>query len=108
MAISKSLENSIINTIRTLSMDCRAESELRSPWTAMALAPVAFTVWDRFMKFNPANPDWPNRDRFVLSAGHASALLYSTLHVMGYDVTVEDIENFRQLHSKTRDTRSNA
>lgn len=66
----------------------------------MALAPVAFVIYDRFMKFNPANPDWLNRDRFILSAGHASMLLYSTLHITGYDVTMEDIKNFRQLYSR--------
>jgi len=66
----------------------------------MALAPVAFVIYDRFMKFNPANPDWLNRDRFILSAGHASMLLYSTLHITGYDVTMEDIKNFRQLYGR--------
>ena len=67
----------------------------------MALAPVAFTIFDKFMRFNPADPQWPNRDRFVLSAGHASMLLYSILHIMGYDLSLEDLKNFRQLHSRT-------
>src|SRR5208337_71764 len=68
--------------------------------TPMALAPLAYTLWDKFLKFNPANPEWPNRDRFVLSAGHASMLLYSILHITGFDITLEDIKSFRQMHSK--------
>ncbi len=95
------LSELIINTIRTLSMDAVQKANSGHPGTPMALAPVAFTLYNDFMKFNPAKPDWPNRDRFILSAGHASMLLYSVLHVMGYDVTVEDLQNFRQLHSKT-------
>ena len=66
----------------------------------MALAPVVHTLWDRYLRFNPANPLWPNRDRFVLSCGHASMLLYSALHVNGYDLPLEHLMNFRQLHSK--------
>ena len=94
------LEQLCINTIRTLSMDAVQRANSGHPGAPMALAPVAFVVYDHFMKFNPANPGWLNRDRFVLSAGHASMLLYSTLHIMGYDVTLEDIRNFRQLHSR--------
>jgi transketolase len=93
------LEQLCINTIRTLSMDAVQQANSGHPGAPMALAPVAFVIYDRFMKFNPANPDWLNRDRFILSAGHASMLLYSTLHITGYDVTLEDIKNFRQLHS---------
>jgi len=94
------LEQLIINTIRTLSMDAVQKANSGHPGTPMALAPVAFTIWDKFMKFNPGNPDWPNRDRFVLSNGHASMLLYSLLHLTGYDVSLNDIKTFRQLHSK--------
>lgn len=94
------LEQLIINTIRTLSMDAVQKANSGHPGTPMALAPVAFTIWDKFMKFNPRNPDWPNRDRFVLSNGHASMLLYSLLHITGYDLSLHDIKTFRQLHSK--------
>ncbi|MEI6613262.1 MAG: transketolase [Chrysiogenales bacterium] len=94
------LEQLCINTIRTLSMDAVQQANSGHPGAPMALAPVAFILYDRFMKFNPVNPDWLNRDRFILSAGHASMLLYSTLHITGYDVTLEDIENFRQLHGR--------
>jgi len=98
--MKKKLEQLCINTIRTLSMDAVQAANSGHPGTPMALAPVAYIVYDRFMKFNPANPDWLNRDRFILSAGHASMLLYSILHITGYDVSLEDIKSFRQLHSK--------
>ncbi len=91
----------IINTIRTLSMDAVQKANSGHPGTPMALAPVAYTIWNKFMKFNPSNPDWPNRDRFILSAGHASMLIYSVLYLMGYKITLEDIKNFRQMDSKT-------
>jgi len=94
------LEQLCINTIRTLSMDAVQQANSGHPGAPMAMAPVAFVLYDRFMKFNPANPDWLNRDRFILSAGHASMLIYSTLHISGYDVTLEDIKKFRQLHSR--------
>ncbi len=94
------LEQLNINTIRTLSMDAVQKANSGHPGTAMALAPAAFLLWDQFIRHNPADPDWPNRDRFVLSIGHASMLLYSTLHVMGYDISLDDIKNFRQLRSK--------
>ncbi|NUM81052.1 transketolase [bacterium] len=95
-----SIESLCINTIRTLSMDAVQQANSGHPGTPMALAPVAFTLFDKFIRHNPKNPDWPNRDRFVLSAGHASMLLYSTLHINGYDITLDDMRNFRQLHSK--------
>ena len=94
------LEQLIINTVRTLSMDAVQKANSGHPGTPMSMAPVAYTIWDKFMRFNPKNPDWPNRDRFVLSAGHASMLLYSMLHISGYDVSLNDIKTFRQLHSK--------
>ena len=94
------LENLVINCIRTLSIDAVQKANSGHPGTPMALAPVAFKLWDKFMNHNPGNPDWPNRDRFVLSAGHASMLLYSILHIYGYDVSLEEIKNFRQLHGK--------
>jgi transketolase len=99
--ISKSnIDHLYITTLRTLAMDAVQKANSGHPGTPMALAPVAFALYDRFMRYNSANPDWPNRDRFVLSAGHASMLLYSILHITGYDVTLDDIKNFRQLHSK--------
>jgi len=97
---TQELENLIINCIRTLSMDAVQKANSGHPGTPMALAPVAFKLWDKFIRHNPANPNWPNRDRFVLSAGHASMLLYSILHIYGYEVSLEDIKNFRQLHGK--------
>ncbi|PKP47438.1 MAG: transketolase [Bacteroidetes bacterium HGW-Bacteroidetes-1] len=99
--MENNLDQLCINTIRTLSMDAVQAANSGHPGTPMALAPVAFTLYDRFMKFNPSNPDWINRDRFILSAGHASMLLYSTLHINGYDVSLDDIKAFRQLGSKT-------
>ena len=95
------LDQLCINTIRTLSMDAVQQANSGHPGTPMALAPVVFTIYDRFMKFNPSKPDWINRDRFILSAGHASTLLYSTLHINGYGVSLDDIKAFRQLYSKT-------
>ncbi|GAG53037.1 unnamed protein product, partial [marine sediment metagenome] len=102
-----------INTIRTLSMDAVQAANSGHPGTPMALAPVAYTLWQRFLRFDPDDPIWPNRDRFVLSVGHASMLLYSLLHLTGVkavnskyerlkelSVALEDIENFRQLDSK--------
>ncbi len=94
------LENLVINCIRTLSMDAVQKANSGHPGTPMSLAPVSFQLWDKFIKHNPSNPDWPNRDRFILSAGHASMLLYSSLLVNGYDISLEDIKNFRKLHSK--------
>lgn len=92
---------SVIDTIRTLSMDAVQQANSGHPGTPMALAPTAFTLYDKFLKFDPANPDWFNRDRFILSCGHASMLLYSILHLTGFDVSLDDIKNFRQLKSKT-------
>jgi transketolase len=102
-----------VNTIRTLSIDAIQKANSGHPGTPMALAPVAYVLWQRFLRFDPVEPIWPNRDRFVLSAGHASMLLYSLLHLAGVravdpdyevegrlSVTLEDIESFRQLDSK--------
>ncbi len=81
-------------------MDAVQKANSGHPGTAMALAPVTFKLWDKFITHNPANPDWANRDRFILSAGHASMLLYSALLVNGYEITLDDIKSFRKLHSK--------
>src|ERR671915_167513 len=90
-----------IDTIRALAMDAVQKASSGHPGTPMALAPVAYTIYTKFLKHNPENPDWPDRDRFVLSAGHASMLLYSILHLTGYGVSLDDLKNFRQLGSPT-------
>ena len=90
-----------INTIRTLCMDMVQKANSGHPGMPMAAAPMAYTLWTDFMKHNPANPQWPNRDRFVLSAGHGSSLLYSMLHLTGYDLSLDDLKDFRQWESKT-------
>ncbi|MFP5387859.1 MAG: transketolase [Thermoleophilia bacterium] len=111
--MSRDIDQLAINTIRTLSIDAIQKANSCHPGTPMALAPVAYTLWQRFLRFDPADPIWPGRDRFVLSAGHASMLLYSLLHLAGvravdpdYEVvgdpavSLEDIESFRQLDSR--------
>jgi transketolase len=95
------LESLCINTIRTLAMDAVQKANSGHPGTPMALAPVAFVLWDRHLRHNPANPQWPNRDRFILSNGHASMLLYSLLYLTGYGLTIDDLKNFRQWGSPT-------
>ena len=95
------LDQLCINTVRTLSMDAVQQADSGHPGTAMALAPLAYVLWMRHLKYNPANPEWRDRDRFVLSAGHACMLLYSVLYLTGYEVTLEDIKNFRQWGSDT-------
>ncbi len=95
------LDQLCIDTIRTLSMDAVQRADSGHPGTPMALAPVAYTLWQKFLRFDPKDPAWPNRDRFVLSNGHASMLLYSILHLAGVKaVSLDDIENFRQLGSR--------
>jgi transketolase len=90
-----------INTIRTLAMDAVQAAESGHPGTPMALAPLAYSLYHKHLKHNPADPNWADRDRFVLSAGHASMLLYSALHLSGYDLSLDEIRNFRQWGSKT-------
>jgi len=90
-----------INTIRTLSMDAVQKANSGHPGTPMALAPLAYVVWTHFLRHNPGNPKWFNRDRFILSCGHASMLLYAMLYLTGYDLSLEEIKNFRQWGSKT-------
>jgi len=111
---SRSLDELAINTIRTLTLDAVEKAASGHPGTPMGMAPVGYTLWSRFLRFDPDRADWPNRDRFVLSVGHASLLLYSLLHLSGVReigrdgrptgrpaVSLEDIEQFRQLDSKT-------
>jgi transketolase len=95
------LDQLSINTVRTLAMDAVQQADSGHPGTPMALAPLAYVLWLRHLKYNPANPEWRDRDRFVLSAGHACMLLYSVLYLTGYDVTLDDIKSFRQWASKT-------
>ncbi|MDH3999003.1 MAG: transketolase [Desulfuromonadales bacterium] len=90
-----------IDTIRLLSADMVEQANSGHPGTPMESAPMAYLLYNRHMRHNPKNPDWPGRDRFVLSCGHASALLYSMLHLSGYDLSLEDLKNFRQLGSPT-------
>lgn len=90
-----------INTIRTLSMDGVQRANSGHPGTPMALAPLAYLLYTEVMRHNPRDPHWPDRDRFILSAGHASMLLYSSLYLTGYDLSLEDLKNFRQWGSKT-------
>jgi len=90
-----------INTIRTLSIDAIEKANSGHPGMPMGAAPMAHVLWSRYLKVNPHNPAWIDRDRFVLSAGHGSMLLYSLLHLMNYGVTIEDLHNFRQWDSKT-------
>ncbi len=90
-----------INTVRTLAMDAVQAAESGHPGTPMALAPLAYVLFHRHMRHNPADPAWPDRDRFVLSAGHASMLLYAALHLSGYDLPLDEIRRFRQWGSKT-------
>jgi transketolase len=110
---ARQIDQLCINTIRTLSMDAVQQANSGHPGAPMAMAPVAYCLWQRFLRFDPAHPIWPNRDRFVLSAGHASMLLYSMLHLTGVkavnpkyetlgdlSVTLDDIKHFRQLGSK--------
>ena len=95
------LQHQAINTIRTLSMDAVQAANSGHPGAPMGAAPMAYVLWTRFLRHNPADPAWPDRDRFVLSAGHASMLLYSLLHLTGYDLPLDEIKNFRQWGSKT-------
>jgi transketolase len=95
------LDEICINTIRTLSIDAVERANSGHPGMPMGAAPMAYVLWTRHMRFDPAHPDWPNRDRFVLSAGHGSALLYSLLYLTGYGLSIEDLKHFRQWGSRT-------
>jgi transketolase len=100
--MQEKMDELCINTIRMLSVDAVEKAKSGHPGAPMGLAPVAFVLWTRFLKHNPKNPSWPDRDRFVLSAGHASMLLYSMLYLTGYgDISLEQIKQFRQWGSRT-------
>ncbi len=99
--MSVNLEEKCINTIRFLAVDMVDKANSGHPGMPMGAAAMAHTLWSRFLKQNPENPTWPDRDRFILSAGHGSALLYALLHLSGFELTLEDLKNFRQKNSLT-------
>ena len=94
-------QQDLANAIRVLSMDAVQAANCGHPGMPMGMADIAQVLWSKHLKFSPSNPDWFDRDRFVLSNGHGSMLLYSVLHLTGYDLSIEEIKNFRQLGSKT-------
>ncbi len=101
MSINQELQQLAINTVRILSIDAVQQANSGHPGLPMGAAPMAYTLWTRFLKHNPRNPHWANRDRFILSAGHGSMLIYSLLHLTGYDLSLDEIKNFRQWGSLT-------
>ena len=101
MTVSNHLDQQAINAIRTLSIDMVEKANSGHPGMPMGAAPMAYELWAKHMKHNPSNPKWYDRDRFVLSAGHGSALLYSLLHLTGYDLPMDELKQFRQWGSKT-------
>lgn len=101
MSTAKNLDQLCVNTLRTLSMDAVQAANSGHPGMPMGMADVAYVLWTKFLKHNPNNPEWFDRDRFILSAGHGSMLIYSLLHLTGYDVPLKEIKNFRQLGSIT-------
>src|SRR5438309_1953731 len=94
-------EGELANAIRALAMDAVEAAKSGHPGMPMGMAEIAVALWKRHLRHNPANPAWPNRDRFVLSNGHGSMLLYSLLHLTGYDLAIDELRRFRQLGSKT-------
>ncbi len=96
-----SIDQKVVNTIRILSAEQVQAAKSGHPGAPMGIAPTAYALWDKVMKYNPADPKWVNRDRYVLSGGHGSALIYTLLHLYGFGLTIEDLKNFRQLGSKT-------
>src|SRR6266851_1831107 len=99
--VTPELDQLCINTIRALALDAVQKAESGHPGLPLGAAPMAYVLWTRFMRFNPKNPKWENRDRFLLSAGHGCMLLYSLLYLTGYDLSLDEIKNFRQWGSKT-------
>lgn len=99
--VAQDLDTLCVNTIRTLAADAVQKANSGHPGMPMGAAPIAYALWTRFLRFNPRDPAWPNRDRFVLSAGHGSMLLYALLHLTGHDLSLEDIKKFRQWGSAT-------
>lgn len=101
MSSSNDLQSRAINTIRFLSADAVQQANSGHPGLPMGGAAIAYTIWTRHLRFNPSNPEWPDRDRFILSGGHGSMLLYSLLHLTGYDLSLDELKNFRQWGSRT-------
>ena len=99
--VDRALELLCINTIRTLAIDAVQKANSGHPGLPLGAAPMAYVLWQRHLRHNPTDPHWPNRDRFVLSAGHGSMLLYALLHLTGYDLTLDDLKAFRQWGSRT-------
>ncbi|MBZ0276084.1 MAG: transketolase, partial [Anaerolineae bacterium] len=99
--MTSDLQTQAINTIRTLAIDAIQKANSGHPGLPMGAAPMAYALWTHFLRHNPRNPQWANRDRFILSAGHGSMLLYALLHLTGYDLPLEELKNFRQWGSKT-------
>src|SRR5689334_17288800 len=97
----KSMLAKIANTIRALAMDAVQKADSGHPGLPMGCAEIGAYMWSCLLKYNPKDPKWPNRDRFILSAGHGSMFLYALLHLTGYDLPMEEIKRFRQLHSRT-------
>ena len=100
-SISPQLTDLAVNTIKMLAVDGVQRANSGHPGLPMGAAHYAFVLWSRYLRFNPHDPQWPNRDRFVLSAGHGSMLLYALLHLAGYDLSLEELQRFRQWGSKT-------
>ena len=95
------INNLAIQTLRTLSVEEINAAKSGHPGIALGIAPIMYTLYTRVLKLNPFTPDWYNRDRFVLAAGHGSSILYASLHLAGFEVSIDDLKNFRKLNSKT-------
>ena len=100
-SIDPELEENVVNTIRMLALDAVQAANSGHAGLPMGMAGAALTLWRRHLRYNPANPDWHNRDRFILSAGHGSMLLYALLHLTGYELPLQELKNFRQWGSMT-------
>jgi len=98
---TKDIVQTAINTVRLLSADAVQKANSGHPGMPMGAAPMGHVLWSEAMNYNPQNPEWPNRDRFILSAGHGCMFQYSFLYLTGYECTLDDLKKFRQLHSKT-------
>src|SRR5277367_1190973 len=98
--MAKTPRRQLANAIRALAMDAVQAANSGHPGMPMGMADIAEVLWNDFLKFNPTNPQWPNRDRFILSNGHGAMLQYALLHLTGFDLSLNDLKNFRQLHSK--------
>ena len=98
---SSRLDELCVNTIRFLAVDAVQQANSGHPGAPLGIAPMAYVLWDRFLRHSPEDPKWPDRDRFILSCGHASAMLYALLHLTGYGLSLDDLKQFRQWGSKT-------